>query len=384
MESILRKMLQDKTYLEKINRRIDKRIDIIKGKKVRNADKQGFTKEEKFIEEMARSRISARNKYSRSKKLFLDSYSLSYSTPEIVGIYRSNILRGNKILDLGCGAGMQAIMLSKYSDVTGVDINTSRIMMAQLNNLAYGTNVKFTVQDAMALNLEDKMYDIIFCDPLRPKDSEERTLNELVPEPTAVISRYERFVKNFVFDLPPFIAKDKISSLGGTLEYLTVDGNLNRLTLYYKADSQRTFRAVSLPSDFTMESDTIFSPLKTETMKDFLFVPDASLFYSGLHGNYCNSLGLELIWTEKRKAVYTSTKTPKDFIGEAYRVLDFCNTDELLNAKIIQKYEFVFFRYSIPDYYEQKRIVESHMSGSGNLYLFRNDQILYFCEKLNE
>lgn len=384
MESILRKMLQDKTYLEKINRRIDKRIDIITGKKVKNAHKQSFTEEEKFIEEMARSRISARNKYSRSKKLFLDSYSLSYSTPEIVGMYRSKVLKGNKILDLGCGAGMQAIMLSKNSDVTGVDINPNRVMMAQLNNRAYGTNVRFTVQDAMALNLEDKMYDIIFCDPLRPKDSEERTLSELVPEPTEIISRYEKFVKSFVFDLPPFIAKDKISSLGGTLEYLTVDGSLNRLTLYYKADSQRTFRAVSLPSGFTMESDTILTPLKTETMKDFLFVPDASLFYSGLHGNYCNSLGLELIWTEKRKAIYTSTKAPKLFVGEAYRVLDSCNAKELLNAKIIQKYEFVFFRYSIPDYYEQKSIIESHMSGSGNLYLFRNDQILYFCEKLNE
>ena len=75
--------------------------------------------ESKIVFDLAISRIRAESKFSNYEKIWLDSYSSRYSTPEIVASYRSERLKGNQIVDIGSGAGMQSIfmMMIKFSRI---------------------------------------------------------------------------------------------------------------------------------------------------------------------------------------------------------------------------------------------------------------------------
>lgn len=382
MNSILGRILDDKNYRNKLNSEIKDEIEMISGSVPVKKKKKSSSPEIDLVQEIARTRFGSRGKYTLWKEVFLDRYSLSYSTPEIVGVYRGKRLSGNRILDLGCGAGMQTIMLSKESSVTGVDIDPDRIIMAKLNSIIYNSNANFVVGDAMNYNIEDNQYDIIFSDPLRPPNSSERTLEELEPNPSALIEKYGGIVRWFVFDLPPFIKRDKLEKFHGTLEYLSVNGDLNRLTMYYEKHSQKRLRAVILPSGFEYESDLQISPKKTEKMLDHLYVPDASLFYSGLHGNYCKDVELANVWSEKRKAIYTSREKVQNFAGEIYNVLESCDHGDLMTNPLLKQYKHVFFRYSLENYYAEKRKLEQKMNGDGNIYIFRNNNRVYLCDRL--
>lgn len=91
------------------------------------------------------------------------------------------IFDGARVLDVGCGAGIQASLIgaSGAHRVVGVDINPAAIENARANASAIGcTNVEFRVGDLFSTIDESEVFDIIFADlPLmseKPNDMLER------------------------------------------------------------------------------------------------------------------------------------------------------------------------------------------------------------------
>ena len=385
MLEILERLLTEAEYFNLIDNLIRKKMLQISGIKEKRGSKNKIkiTEEEQiFVEEMARNRLKAKLKYSRWDKLFLDSYSLSYSTPEEVANYRAKLLKGKKILDVGCGAGLQSIMLSEYSNVAGFDISKERVLMASLNNRVYGTSAVFKEGNGLELEIQPQEYDLIFSDPLRPNGSKERKLEELEPNPLEIMKKYAGEVESFVFDLPPFMDKEKLSHIPGVLEYLSVGGKLSRLTLYSSKTEGRLLRATILPSEASIEADSSEVPNTTDKIGKFLLVPDDALFYSSLYGNYCNKLGIGLLWTEKRKAIFSSDSKIAGFLGETYETIEVCDQNRLLESNFLKEYGKVFFRYSPEDYYLEKKKIEKSMHGSGNLYIFKKGSQLILSKRV--
>ena len=75
----------------------------------------------------------------------------------------SEIIRGSKILDAGCGTGELACFLSRFGDVTGIDFNEKSIEIAKKNSDKFKIkNINFLVDNLTNLNHKEK-YDYIFC-----------------------------------------------------------------------------------------------------------------------------------------------------------------------------------------------------------------------------
>lgn len=77
-------------------------------------------------------------------------------------------ITGRKLLDLGCGTGELSVRLAKDGyDVTGVDLSSDMLAMAQTKASANGVVIGFLQQNMVDLQLIDK-YDVIgiFCDSL--------------------------------------------------------------------------------------------------------------------------------------------------------------------------------------------------------------------------
>ena len=335
------------------------------------------------IIEFAKSRKSVSKKFSKHDKLWLDRYSASYSTPEDVGIYRSLKLAGRSIADLGSGAGMQSIFLSMNSDVTGIEIDKSRYIMSILNNRAYGTRCNFMNADATDAGNVLEKHDTVYSDPLRSRFSMERNIHDLEPSPFKIMSMYKGKVGNFVFDLPPMMRKDKLSEFAGELEYLSVDGKLSRLTMYISPEEQNMLSAVSLPSGKTFSSHSIESPKITENAEKYIFIPDASLFYSELHGNYCNPIGIKLLQKEVRKVIYTGDSQYEGFMGETFSVERKCPFSLLKETMIEMGAGRAIIRYETPDYYGTRNKLEKDLEGRTDVHIFRNGDTALLSVKLD-
>lgn len=371
INDFLNKILNDKNYFIKINKEINDIIDLIgKGR-----NKNILSKKYKYFEllyDFAKSRIKIKNKFSKYNCLFLDYYSSMYSTPEIVGKYRSEKLKDNDIIDIGSGSGMQSIFFSFNSDVTGIEKEKSRYLMSNINKKVYNSNAKFINSDFFELNY-NYYNKIIFSDPLRPKTSNERIFSDLIPDPEIIIKKLKN-IKGYVFDLPPQMKWYNIK-LNGEKEYISINGNINRLTLYSENISNDNVSAVMLPENLKISGEPENFNYNIENIKneDYLYLPDISLLYSKLLYKVINN-DFHLIYMDNRRYIFTSNENIKNFFGKKYNILSIVNKNNFLNELKKLNAGKIFFRFNIdPDeYYKMKNNIESLLSGDKNIFIFKN------------
>ncbi len=88
-------------------------------------------------------------------------------------------LEGKRVLDVGCGGGILAESLSKAgATVTGIDLSTKALKVAELHQLESGTTVRYRSISAEDLAKEEPhSYDVVTC----------MEMLEHVPDPASVV-----------------------------------------------------------------------------------------------------------------------------------------------------------------------------------------------------
>ncbi len=371
INDFLNKIFNDKNYFIKINKEINDIIDLI-GKGYNKNILSKKYKDFELLYDFAKSRIKIKNKFSKYNCLFLDYYSSMYSTPEIVGKYRSEKLKGNDIIDIGSGSGMQSIMFSFNSNVTGIEKEKSRYLMSNINKNVYNSNAKFINSDFFELNY-NYYNKIIFSDPLRPKTSNERIFSDLIPDPEIIIKKLKN-INGYVFDLPPQMKWDNIK-LNGEKEYISINGNINRLTLYSENISNDNVSAVMLPENLKISGEPENFNYNIENIKNeaYLYLPDISLLYSKLLYKAVNN-DFHLIYMDNRRYVFTCNENIKNFFGKKYNILSITDKNNLLNELKKLNADKIFFRFNInpEEYYKMKNNIENLLSGDKNIFIFKN------------
>jgi len=76
-------------------------------------------------------------------------------------------IKDKKVLEVGCGDGGVSVALSlRGADVIGIDLNKDRIETSILRAKDHDVNVKFQVDNAEKLSLNDKSFDVVICNAL--------------------------------------------------------------------------------------------------------------------------------------------------------------------------------------------------------------------------
>ena len=102
--------------------------------------------------------------YSKSAKYYDDIYaSMGKDYPAEANkarkfIQKYKLSEGNSLLDVGCGTGVHANLLSKHYQVEGLDIDSKMLAVARKNY----PKIKFQQGDMVDLKLKSK-FDIIVC-----------------------------------------------------------------------------------------------------------------------------------------------------------------------------------------------------------------------------
>lgn len=96
-------------------------------------------------------------------------------------------LQGKRVLDVGCGGGILAESLSKVgATVTGIDLSTKALKVAELHQLESGTSVRYLTISAEDLAKEESQsYDVVTC----------MEMLEHVPDPSSVVQACAKLCK---------------------------------------------------------------------------------------------------------------------------------------------------------------------------------------------
>lgn len=268
----------------------------------------------------------------RRKELPSDNKNdVRFGTPQEVANYRAKRLAElspDTIIEIGSGAGFQT---NAFSDVTkhviAVDVDNERAARAKTPD-----NVISIIGDALdttiiaKIRTQAKGKTAVFLDPERPPSSSHRTLDEIQPNILEFIKSYMEITPDIAIELPPFLSDDQFTGLPEhEREYISIDGKLNRLTIYFGALRKCDISAVRLPSGDRLGGNVPLQSL-AQTARDgakFVLIPDAAIAHAGLIGEALAAAGINAAHTMPlgNKTVYLSAARSKGPFFKALRII---------------------------------------------------------------
>ncbi len=327
-----------------------------------------------------------------TKPIVSNKEGLQLATPEIVAGYIARRLKTDIIADLGCGIGGQVIFFAKEcKKVYAVERNPEKLEYARKNCELYDVrNVEFIHGDALSESVKERVEDadIIFSDPARPLSEKERTLEKLEPPIAGILKMYSGVTSELAFHAPPQMPPSRIA-LDCEREYLSLNGQLNRLTLYFGSLKRCERSAVVLPGEAALCSSDA-PAIKKGTLREYAYEPEPSVVKAELLNELAQAVaGDELFFYkgDERRTLLTSSK-PLDspFFKDSYRVLgrtemEIHGIKELLKAEKAGK---VVLRFDIePErYWDLRKKLEEGLAGTRTLHVFGFGDEAVVCEKI--
>ncbi|MEM0158403.1 MAG: hypothetical protein QW812_02700 [Thermoplasmataceae archaeon] len=370
---ILKKASEDVNFRDYIDGIVDRIIQMLRNGLTMNSvikEVESPRRVTEFCFNLARSRLEVKDKFAHWDRLWFDSYTASYSTPEVVASYRAKRLSGENILDAGCGAGIQAIYFSlEGSETVAVEKDIGRYYMSRINAGVMGAKLKIVRGDVTALDPSSlNKISLIFSDPERPPSQIERDLQHLIPSPGVIMSHFKTVTEDFVFDIPPQMRWNKID-MDGEKEYISVSGRLNRLTVYLGRFRRSDVSAVMLPSGMRFQGKPDCSENnQSGQVKRYLYVVDPSLVYACLWKQLENG-SVDYLGKDDRRIILTSEELIGSFPGERFQVVSAgSDIKDILKGAPVGR---IFPRYSSTDYYTLKRELEGLTGGGPDGHVFR-------------
>jgi SAM-dependent methyltransferase len=319
---------------------------------------------------------------------------LQLSTPEIVAAYIAKRLKTDIIADLGCGIGGQVIFFAREcKKVYALERNPEKLEYAKKNCELYGVkNVEFILGDALEGSTIEKVSDanIIFSDPARPLSEKERTISNLEPPITEILKLYSGITPELAFHAPPQMPPSRIA-LDCECEYLSLNGQLNRLTLYFGALKRCDRSAVVLPGEALLCYSDV-TGIKTGDLRDFVYEPQPSVVKAELLNELAHAVaekGDEIFFYKgdaKRTLLTSSDHVESPFFKDAYRVVRETEMDIGVIKEILksEKAGKVVLRFDIePErYWDLRKKLEWGLSGTRTLHVFGFGKEVVVGEKI--
>jgi predicted RNA methylase len=331
-----------------------------------------------------------------SKPVFTCGDGLRFATPEVVGRYRAGRLKCSVLADISCGIGGQAVCFAEEcGGVYGIDIDGERLECARRNAGVYGAdNITFIEGDALSPQVVEQVADadVIFSDPARPAEEDVRQTDSLRPGIPMVMEAYRDVTGSFAFEAPPQMPPERID-FDCEREYLGVDGQLNRLTLYFGPLKRCERSAVVLKGDrhYRLESG-VAAPVvipEVDEPRVYAFEPDPAVVKAGLLGELAGGLGgkVELVRIDARRSLLTSDVLLESlFFKHRYRVLDRVPLDCGKINRSLMGYGMgkavIRFRIAPEKYWDARNRIENGLMGEGIAHLFGIADQVYVCEKI--
>jgi hypothetical protein len=274
-----------------------------------------------------------------SSFLAIDDRSYQQSTSENVARFKSKILKGESLLDLSAGIGVDDLFFCKsFENVVGIDNNQ------ELNELAKYNFKRLKIDNYKRLtgNAEDTIqgkWSCIYVDPDRRKESERKVmLEDLSPNVLQLLPEIKKHTQQLAIKLSPLFDISEAERVFDDLSevYVLSDGNeVKELLLVLDFGAKRSVKYFAIETKkprYALEFDSDEIQIKvTSKANKYLYQPHAALRKIKYADKLFSDLGCAKLL---EFAMYTSEKKMK---GLGFKSLEVVYSDGL-NAKSIGKY----------------------------------------------
>ena len=212
---------------------------------------------------------------------------------------------------------------------------------------------------------------LIFLDPERPPASAERTIDEIKPDLKEFVKLYSAISPDIAIELPPFLADIPFDC---EREYASVDGKLNRLTIYLGALKNTDVSVVALPAGARIATSGIPKPLRDAPCQHpkYVLEPDAALVRAGLVAEALGNALVEEIDLGNRVVYFTKEPVQSPFFRKYAIVAS--GKEKILET--LSRYGAVILHGKLDQ--ERQRVLlrelQPRCKGDGRAHLFLADE----------
>ena len=268
--------------------------------------------------ELSELRFRARFKFTRAAEMFFDREALEQSTGENVARWRAERFRGfDSVADLTCGIGGDTAALAGVTKVLAQDIDYHRVRMAEANAEIYGVAQNVTFRDAPAE--EYPSAEALFIDPSR-RDAGRRSrfFSTLSPHIDSIRDILRAF-PNAGLKLSPAAPDEELRTLGGSLEFVSLEGVCRETIVWYGSLARSGRRAIILPQNIEVGTDTRAPAPDVSEARRYLLETDPAVIRAGCIPQVCQILNAAVM--DPRIAYLTSDELPKSPLVSGWEIL---------------------------------------------------------------
>lgn len=252
--------------------------------------------------ETALLRQGATVKFSRAAEMYFTRSALEQASSEAVSRHRARrfaALGVQRVADLGCGIGGDALSLAAGAAVIGVDRNRLRLNMARYNVAAYGHGRQFQPLQADLRELPPLPVDAFFCDPGR-RDEQGRRYSSLQQSNPPLLPLLERWLPkapHAAVKVSPGVDYREIPD-ECEVEFVSLQGEVKEGVFWFgelRTDARR--RATLLPQGVTIGDTAMDSALAIPVTEPqaYLYEPDGAVIRAHLVQTLAQQLKATLI-----------------------------------------------------------------------------------------
>jgi len=273
--------------------------------------------------------------------------SIEQCSSETTGAYKASLTKGNSVLDLTAGFGVDSYFFSKQAkQVLSCEINAELAAITSHNSTVLGAqNQKVLATDGIEfLENTELNFGTIYIDPARRKNSGKVfKLKDCTPDITSILQLLLQKAERIIVKTSPLldisaglselknVSEIHIVSLKNECKELlwVIDKIPSRETHIVCATLNQTDKILKFPFSALQDTTTI----SVEEPHGFLYEPDVALLKSGGFNFIAQKFNISKLHQDSQ--LYYSDQINPDFLGRIFKVKTLLSINELKKDKAL-------------------------------------------------
>lgn len=275
--------------------------------------------------------------------IFPPQLNMEQSSSEKTALYKSEILKGKKFIDLTSGFGIDAYYLSQnFDDITLIEQNTALFEIVEHNWNTLGKKARFInlkLEDFLLENQES--FDVIYLDPARRDQNKNKVflLEDLSPNILEIQEKLLSISEQVIIKLSPLIdLKYLVSVLPNIfrLDIIALKNEVKEVVAFLSGETEKEIicNCINLESgesdfSFTFGDEENAQAAYSEPEK-FIYIPNNSILKAGVFNLIAEKFGMKKLHPNTH--LYTSSEKNENFPGRIFEM-------DVVDSKNIKKKE---------------------------------------------
>ena len=336
-----------------------------------------------------------------SNYCWLPTKSYEQASSELTAYYKSLLFKGNSVIDLCGGLGVDDIAFSKvFSTVVSLDSDEELNEIVKYNFKKIGINhierITVFAEDFLAYN--SSKYDLVYIDADRRSaaNSKKFILSDCTPNIIELLPQLKLITNQLLIKLSPMVdlnyCKSEIENIK-EIHVVSLKNEVKEVLLLvdFSINDSTLIKAINIINEQNIQEFSELNSFDIETNesieKVFFYEPNASIIKANLSTNYAQSLGLKMIALNSN--FFVGHELIENFFGRSFKIVEsFPFSKSMLKSYLknngiskanISKRNFPINEAEIAKQFDLKT--------GGDEYLFftqnnKGEKLFYHCRKL--